>query len=425
MRSIKDRFIILEIILVVALSSVSIRAFSASFAYDHLSDWVSDVSGIAGIEILLIFASILALIGVLVTLRGWRGGILLYALMLFITCSPSILAFSQKRWFAFSGGEPSWDTSLTLAEMMAEGILIVLGCLVIYYITWFREIKGDFLERGSEQVEADQSHLESHRFLFDILLAILTTILIVATMAFVLRYAIRELINDLPVVVLFVGLGSCLIIMGVLYFYLKKAGIRPVKVTETIGYKWEKDITDLGVEYERYLKEETQSLKIRDHTLADQTYVPEPVLSVIADRYYSKFNRIGWVQWIEWLYDSLSGKMEGVISIEKNEKIVFGKDFSYWSAPSIEHWQLPDLKKRERFYLSSLVATERKLIIRYGSLRKKDFIIVFYKDIIEINETSGGNLSITTNNERIDFVSLEKEAKELIVDFLVVICKSS
>jgi len=425
MRSRAGWLTILEIVLVVALSCVSIRAFSASFAYDHLANWVSGVSGISSTELFLILSSLLSLIGAFVALRGWKGGITLFALMLFMVCSPSILAFSQKKWFAFSGGKPSWDTSLTLAEMLAEGVLIILGCLVLYYISWFREMKNDLLDRGSEQTEADQAYIESHRFFYEVLLVIITTIILTATMAYGLRYALRGLINDVPIVVLLVGLGSCLTIMGVLYFYLRRAGVRPIDEASTIKFEWVNDIPDFGGEREAYPKKETQSLKIEDQKLADQSPAPNIVLNEVAEQYYSKFNKIGWVKWIEWLDDSFNEKVKGEITIEKSETIVFCKSFGFWSAPSIMRWQSPDFKKRERLYLSSLVATDRRLIIRYGPTRKKTFLIIIYKDITGINETSSGSLSISTKNERIDFIDVEKEAEETISDFIVAVCRLS
>jgi hypothetical protein len=205
-----------ELALIAALGGSGTYAFINSSIYVDIKGFAEAVNlPVSYIPILL--WGLISLYGVFnITIRGQgSGGFIFFVTLLSL---PSILSHNILNWLSIAGAEFTLSTSLGFYEVLALGVFIITGYVVLNRMYLFRHTQHNLTARGADPVEIESVTFNSYLVL---VLAIIAALVVTVAIAFLsrnLELLVLAHIREIPWNVVFIGVGCVLLLAGYLYW---------------------------------------------------------------------------------------------------------------------------------------------------------------------------------------------------------------
>jgi len=217
MRSRITVFGITELVLITALSGIGTYAFMNSSVYS----WVRNFGEVLNLPLSyvpIVIWGLLSLYGVFnITLRRQgSGGFVFFVTLLSL---PSILSHNTLNWLGMSGSEFTLSTSLSFYEMLALGVLIITGYVVLNCMHLFRQARRNLTGRGANPADIESVTLSSYLVLFLAIAAALVVTIAIAFLSRNLELLVLDRIRAMPWNVVFIGIG-CVLLLAVYLYWL-------------------------------------------------------------------------------------------------------------------------------------------------------------------------------------------------------------
>ena len=203
-----------ELALIAALSGSGTYAFVNSNVYDLVNGFAAAIN----LPIPIILWGLLFLFGAFnITIRGQgSGGFIFFVTLLSL---PSILSHNILNWLSIAGLEFTLSTGLSLYEVLALGVFIITGYVVLNRMHLFRHAQRSMIARGTEPVEIESVTFNSYLVLVVAIIAALVVTLTIAFLSRNLELMVLDYIREIPWNVVFIGIGCTLLLAGYLYWF--------------------------------------------------------------------------------------------------------------------------------------------------------------------------------------------------------------
>lgn len=204
-------------VLIAALGGIGAYAFLASSAYDAVRNF-SEAHTIGFMPYLpLIIWSIITSFGILnIVFANRDSGSFIWLVVIFSL--PSLLAHNTVEWQKIFGFNLKLTTSLSFNSMLALGVLIIAGYIILDYLRVFRQAGQKMTERQVTPADIENVNNFSSLSLF---LAVLSAIAATALVTF-LSYSLENLalgfMQRLPWNTVLIGMFCLLLIAFYLYW---------------------------------------------------------------------------------------------------------------------------------------------------------------------------------------------------------------
>jgi hypothetical protein len=205
-----------EIALIAALSGSGTYGFVNSSLYVDIRSLLEAVDfPVSYVPILL--WGLLSLYGFInITIRARSSGRFIF--FVFLISLPSILSHNILDWPGIIGVDFTLSTSLGFYQVLALGVFIITGYVVLNRIHLIRHTQRSLTTRGANPVEVRSVASNSHLML---VLSVVVALVVTAAIAFVARSL--ELLtlgymSHVPWNVLIIGIGCILLLSGYLYW---------------------------------------------------------------------------------------------------------------------------------------------------------------------------------------------------------------
>jgi hypothetical protein len=205
-----------ELALIAALAGSGTYAFINSSIYVGIKRLMEAINfPVSYLPIML--WGLLSLYGVInIIVRVQSSGRFIF--LIFLLSLPSILSHNILNWPGIIGVEFTLSTSLGFYEVLALGVFIITGYVVLNRIHLIRHTERSLTARGADPVEVKNAAFHSH---LTLILCIVVASGVTAAIAFVARSL--ELLTlghlrHMPWNVLVVGIGCILLLSGYLYW---------------------------------------------------------------------------------------------------------------------------------------------------------------------------------------------------------------
>jgi len=208
---------IAELVLIAALSGSGTYAFINSSIYVWVKEFGEAINlPVSSIPVLL--WGLLSLYGVFkITIRGQGSGSFVF--FVFLLSLPSILSHNILNWLGISGLEFTLSTSLGFYEMLALGVLIITGYVVLNRMHLFRQARRNLAERGANPVDIESVTFNSYLMLILATAAALVATIAIAFLSRNLELLVLDHIRAMPWNVVFIGIG-CILLLAVYLYWL-------------------------------------------------------------------------------------------------------------------------------------------------------------------------------------------------------------
>lgn len=205
-----------ELALIAALSGSGTYAFINSGIYVDIKGFVEAINlPVSYVPILLWgFPSLYGVFNI--TSRGQSSGGFIF--FVFLLSLPSILSHNILNWFSIAGAEFALSTSLGFYEVLALGIFIITGYVVLNRMHLFKQARRKLIEREANPIDVESVTFNSYLVL---VLAIIVALVVTVAIAFLsrnLELLVLDHIREIPWNVVFIGVGCVLLLAGYLYW---------------------------------------------------------------------------------------------------------------------------------------------------------------------------------------------------------------
>lgn len=210
---------ITELALIAALSSAGAYAFLSSNIYVEIERLMHAADRpVAYVPLILL--GVPFLYGVLsITIRGRSSGGFIF--LVFLLSLPAVLSYNIVDWPGIVGIELTLSTSLGFYAVLALGVFMITGYVLLNRMHVFRHTQRNLAARGADPVETEA--VTFNTYLVSIL-AILVVLVVAAAIAFMSRsLALLTIdhVREIPWHVILIGIGCVLVLAG----YLRWLGI--------------------------------------------------------------------------------------------------------------------------------------------------------------------------------------------------------
>ncbi len=207
---------IAELALIAALSGSGTYAFISSSIYVWVKGF-GEAINLPVSSIPIILWGLLSLYGVFnITIRGQGSGGFIF--FVFLLSLPSILSHNILNWLGISGLGFTLSTSLSFYEMLAPGVFIITGYIILDRMHLFRQARHNLTTRGANPVDIESVTFNSYLVL---VLAIVAALVVTTAIAFLsrnLELLVLDSIRIMPWNVVFIGIGCVLLLAAYLYW---------------------------------------------------------------------------------------------------------------------------------------------------------------------------------------------------------------
>lgn len=205
-----------ELALIGALAGTGTYAFVNSCVYVDVKRLIEAVNlPVSYIPILL--WGLLSVYGLFnITIRGRGSGGFIF--FVFLLALPSILSHDILNWPGIVGAEFTISTSLAFYQVLALGVFVVTGYVLLNRLHLFRQTQRSLIARGADPVEIRSVAFSSH---LTLALAVVVALAVTAAIAFVsrnLELMTLGYIRHTPWNVMAIGIGCILLLSGYLYW---------------------------------------------------------------------------------------------------------------------------------------------------------------------------------------------------------------
>ena len=210
-----------ELALIAALGGIGAYAFLSSSVYDAVRKYGESHNFAFMLYLPLIIWGLLSVFGMLnIILRNRGSGSFIRLVVIF--AAPSLLGHNTVNWPGIFGWNFQLTTSLGFSGMLALGVLIITGYVVLDYLRVFKQSQRNLVAR--QATPADIESVAGFSYL-SLLMAVLSALAATALVAFFsrnLELLVLDYIRKMPWNVVFIGL-FCFMLLA---FYLYWLGAR-------------------------------------------------------------------------------------------------------------------------------------------------------------------------------------------------------
>ncbi len=206
-----------ELVLIATLGGASAYAFNASSAYDAIRQYgeLHNMSLLAYMP--LIIWGVITAFGVLnIVLRNRGSGSFIWLVTIFTL--PSLLGQNTVDWSGIMGLNFTLTTSLGFGGMMATGIFIITGYVILDYCRAFKEAEHSMTARQATAADIESISGFSYLALLGTVAIALAATALVAFLARNLELLTLDLMRKIPWNVVFIGLFCFLLLAFYLYW---------------------------------------------------------------------------------------------------------------------------------------------------------------------------------------------------------------
>jgi hypothetical protein len=205
-----------ELALIAALSGSGTYAFINSSIYIDTKGFAEAINfPVSYLPILLWgFPSLYGVFNI--TIRGQSSGGFIF--FVFLLSLPSILSHNILDWLSIAGAEFTLSTSLGFYGVLALGVFIITGYVVLNRMHLFRQAKRSLTARGADPAEVESVTYNGYLLM---VLAIIMALVVTVAIAFMsrnLELLVLNYIRDIPWNVVFIGVGCVLLLAVYLYW---------------------------------------------------------------------------------------------------------------------------------------------------------------------------------------------------------------
>jgi hypothetical protein len=206
-----------ELVLIAAMGAIGAYAFLASSAYDAVSSFgQTHQVGFLPYLPLIIWGFITAF-GV-INIMGFNRGSGVFTWVAAIFCLPSLLAHNTVDWLGIAGSDFKLTTSLGFNSMLALGVLLITGYVILNYLRFFKASEHSMEDRRANPGDVESINGFSNQALFVTVCAAVAATALVAFLARGLETLVLNAVKAMPWNVVFIGLFCFLVLAFYLYW---------------------------------------------------------------------------------------------------------------------------------------------------------------------------------------------------------------
>jgi len=210
----------IQAFLVLLLSFVAVYIFSNSFVFPPLVSAVSTLANIGPMQISIILAALLILVGSLqiIVRREPRIGFFIFLVAIFLI--PSLLA-------------TPWGIVLLFTT------LTILGYVVLRFTTKHNSLALAAADRGFDRKEVGAAYINKHIWGFLIIVGAIVIVFLIYLVSNQIEQALSGSLRGVPMGILFIGVICSLVLIAAAYAFLVRGrypfGTRPTATTNGSG----------------------------------------------------------------------------------------------------------------------------------------------------------------------------------------------
>jgi hypothetical protein len=194
---------------------VRLIAYALKIILPFIDDNFKSIAPVVLLITFFLMALLLSLIG-----KNKRIGLLcLFAFALYL---PSVQPFSKIDWLYFIGIRNTLETASPLIQTLLNGIIIMFCYVSLVCLARIRETKNELTQRGGKIEDIDMVIKSQITINFTILLLAAVVTSLACVLLIVGESTVSALIIGVEGLGLILGVGSSAILLGFVYYYLKR-----------------------------------------------------------------------------------------------------------------------------------------------------------------------------------------------------------
>jgi hypothetical protein len=208
-----------QLVVVASLSAAGVLTLAACSLYSPAVSLVSRLYPISPLHFGLVLIGLFTLLGVSLVLAGMPDRFM----WLVVTLSlPSLYAYSYFKWFRFLGLDFRIETQLDFVQMLALGLFLPAGYLVLLFMNRFKASRRDLLGRGGAEGEVGPAYSRQHLWAVAAISGAALAAGAVVLLAIYLSLAVQDYFGGLPLMVITLGVGCSVAIIAAVYTVLAR-----------------------------------------------------------------------------------------------------------------------------------------------------------------------------------------------------------
>lgn len=230
----------IQAFLVLLLSFVAVYIFSNSFVFPPLVSAVSALANIGPMQISIILAALLILVGSLqiIVRREPRIGFFIFLVAIFLI--PSLLATTTTDWAQILGLEFETEAELPWGIVLLFTTLTILGYVVLRFTTKHNSLALAAADRGFDRKEVGAAYINKHIWGFLIIVGAIVIVFLIYLVSNQIEQALSGSLGGVPMGILFIGVICSLVLIAVAYAFLVRGrlpfGTHPTATTNGSGF---------------------------------------------------------------------------------------------------------------------------------------------------------------------------------------------
>ncbi|OGO00149.1 MAG: hypothetical protein A2Y90_00015 [Chloroflexi bacterium RBG_13_52_12] len=206
-----------EMALIAALGGIGAYAFLTSSAYDAVRKYGESHNFATFTYLPLIIWGVITAFGVLnIILRNRGSGSFIWLVIIFTL--PSLLGQNTVNWPGIFGLNFELTTSLGFSGMLALGVLIITGYVVLDYLRVFKQSRSNLVARQATPTDIESVAGFSYLSLLMAVLGALAATALIAFLARNLELLVLDYLRKMPWNIVFIGLFCFLLLAFYLYW---------------------------------------------------------------------------------------------------------------------------------------------------------------------------------------------------------------
>ncbi len=206
-----------ELVLIALMGGIGAYAFLASSAYENVKNY-GELHNLGFMPYLPLiiwgFTTGFGILNIILLNRG--SGIFTWLAAIF--CLPSLLAHNTVDWPGVFGWDLKLTTSLGFNSMLALGVLLITGYVILNYLRFFKESERSMMARQATPGDIENVNGFSNLSLFMAVCGALAAAALIALLARGLEAMVIGVVRQMPWNTVFIGLFCLLLLAFYLYW---------------------------------------------------------------------------------------------------------------------------------------------------------------------------------------------------------------
>jgi len=204
---------------------VAVYTFSHSFVFPTLVSIVSTLSTLGPVQISIIMAALLILVGSLQIIVRREPRIGFFIFLVVISLIPSLLATTTTDWAQILGLEFEAEAELPWGIVLLFTTLTILGYVVLRFTAKHNSLALAAADRGFNRKEVGAAYINKHIWGLLIIVGAMVIVLLVFLVSNQIERALSGSLRGMPMGILLIGIICSLILIIVAYAFLVRGRV--------------------------------------------------------------------------------------------------------------------------------------------------------------------------------------------------------